>query len=77
MPFYRYQCETCGAEFKKLYMNGNTASVLCPECKSRATYRLLPRIGVVYKGKGYYTTDYERSSGVSGEKGSSSSGAED
>jgi predicted nucleic acid-binding Zn ribbon protein len=37
-----------------------TSSVLCPQCGGSKAKRLLPRIGVIYKGKGYYSTDYRK-----------------
>lgn len=40
-------------------------------CGSAEVSRLLPRFGVVYKGSGFYTTEYRRkpeSSGEGGEK---------
>ncbi len=60
MPFYRYECEDCGFEFKILHVNGNKEVVACPQCGSKRVKRLLPRIGVIYKGNGYYTTDYRK-----------------
>jgi len=60
MPFYRYQCEVCGDVFKVLVQNGDSTPIKCPECKSEKTKRLLPRIGVIYKGNGYYSTDYAK-----------------
>jgi len=76
MPFYRYECDDCGAVFKKLQMNGDSPHISCPECGSQTTYRLVPRVGVVYKGSGFHATDYRRkrkSSSTSEEKTSSSS----
>lgn len=58
MPFYRYECTECGEEFKVLRRNGDREPAVCPACRSKRTERLLPRIGVVYKGSGYYSTDY-------------------
>ena len=58
MPFYRYHCEQCGTTFRLLQQNGNGASISCPQCGTGKVRRLLPRIGVVYKGRGYYSTDY-------------------
>jgi putative FmdB family regulatory protein len=58
MPIYCYQCEECNAHFKLLLKNGGSPSTVCPQCNSDKVKRLLPRIGVIYKGKGYYTTDY-------------------
>jgi putative FmdB family regulatory protein len=60
MPFYRYQCEVCGDVFKMLVQNGDSTPIKCPECESEKTKRLLPRIGVIYKGNGYYSTDYAK-----------------
>ncbi|MCK4600404.1 FmdB family transcriptional regulator, partial [Candidatus Bipolaricaulota bacterium] len=62
MPFYRYRCKQCGSVFKLLQENGNGSPAVCPNCGSQATRRLLPRIGVIYKGSGYYTTDYRSKS---------------
>jgi len=76
MPFYRYECDDCGAIFKKLHMNGHSPRISCPECGSQETRRLVPRVGVVYKGSGFHTTDYRkkpRTSSTSEEKPSSSS----
>ncbi|MEA3356324.1 MAG: FmdB family zinc ribbon protein [Candidatus Bipolaricaulota bacterium] len=58
MPLYRYQCMECNAIFKEFKQNGNGAATVCPECGSTNTKRLLPRVGIIYKGNGYYNTDY-------------------
>lgn len=58
MPIYRYECGECGCVFKVLQHNGNGSLTVCPQCGGRKAKRLLPRIGVIYKGSGYYTTDY-------------------
>ena len=60
MPFYRYECDDCGTVFKKLLMNGESPCISCPECGSQTTHRLVPRVGVVYKGSGFHSTDYRR-----------------
>jgi len=60
MPFYRYKCVECGESFKVLHQNGDRPPAVCPVCGSKRTRRLLPRIGVIYKGSGYYSTDYRR-----------------
>jgi putative FmdB family regulatory protein len=60
MPFYRYKCVHCETVYKVLQQKGNGSSVVCPECGSREAGRLLPRIGVIYRGNGYYSTDYAR-----------------
>jgi putative FmdB family regulatory protein len=60
MPSYRYECATCSSEFRVLRQDGDGSVASCPHCGSRETKRLLPRIGVIYKGKGYYSTDYRK-----------------
>ncbi len=60
MPFYRYECENCGFEFKIFQTDGDSESVVCPNCGSKEVRRLLPRVGVIYKGNGFYTTDYRK-----------------
>ncbi len=59
MPIYRFLCDRCGTEFRELVMNGNPR-VRCPGCGADEVNRLLTRFGVIYKGSGFYTTDYRR-----------------
>ena len=58
MPFYRYECRTCGKTFRVLHQNGTSPQIGCPSCCGKEADRLLPRIGVIYRGSGYYSTDY-------------------
>lgn len=60
MPFYRYKCDICGYTFKVLQsVNGNSV-IACENCGAESMRRVLSRIGVVYKGSGFYSTDYNR-----------------
>ncbi|MBC7097752.1 zinc ribbon domain-containing protein [Candidatus Bipolaricaulota bacterium] len=71
MPIYRFKCSRCGAEFRELLKRSDGGLVRCVACGSAEVSRLLPRFGVVYKGSGFYTTEYRRkpeSSGEGGEK---------
>jgi putative FmdB family regulatory protein len=58
MPFYRYECRSCAQTFRVFHQNGTSPPICCPDCGGKEANRLLPRIGVVYKGSGYYSTDY-------------------
>jgi len=69
MPIYRFRCKRCGAEFRELVPRGDGVLVKCVACGSGEVARLLPRFGVVYKGSGFYTTEYRRKSETSGEGG--------
>ena len=57
MPFYRYECESCGHEFRVLHLEGINDDVTCPSCESTDIRRLLSRVSVQFKGSGYYKTD--------------------
>ena len=61
MPIYEYECKTCGHRFEEL-QNIHDASVkTCPEC-GRSVHRLPSTgVGVIFKGSGFYATDYGRS----------------
>jgi len=66
MPFYRYECGECGEQFRVLQRNGEEGAVECPRCGGRRVAKRLPRIGVIYRGSGYYSTDYRRKVGAKG-----------
>ena len=71
MPFYRYECESCGHEFRVLQPAGSDEPVSCPKCKAETTRRMLPRVSVQFKGSGYYKTDRAKSRSKIGTKDSS------
>ncbi len=77
MPIYRYECKRCGAEFRVLVSRGDGALIRCTACGSHEVTRLLPRFGVVYKGSGFYTTEYRRKPSGSSEGGGSKSDGKD
>lgn len=59
MPRYDYQCTSCGHEFELTQTFKEAGSGTCPECsgEGRRVYHAVP---VIYKGSGFYTTDYGR-----------------
>ena len=69
MPIYGYVCRQCGHEFEVLQGINDVRLKSCPECMGPLQKLLYP-VGVIYKGSGFYTTDY-KSTG----KGASSDGA--
>ena len=69
MPTYDYLCENCGHEFE--HFQSITAKLLrkCPECGKMTLKRLIGSgAGVIFKGSGFYQTDYRTDSYTSGEK---------
>lgn len=59
MPTYEYRCGACEARFERFQkMNDDPVSV-CPECGEEEVERLISRGGgLVFKGSGFYATDY-------------------
>jgi len=63
MPTYDYRCDACGHEFEQF--QSMTASPLrkCPECGRMKLKRLIGTgAGVIFKGSGFYETDYRSES---------------
>ncbi len=63
MPTYEYACDSCGHEFEEF--QSITAKPLrkCPECKKSALRRLIGTgAGILFKGSGFYQTDYRSDS---------------
>jgi putative FmdB family regulatory protein len=60
MPTYDYQCEKCGVfEYKQSIKD--EAFEKCPNCGGRGIKRLVSRgSGIIFKGSGFYETDYKR-----------------
>ena len=86
MPTYEYRCPD-GHDFEHFYRKiSDAASELpCPECGKMATRRLTGGAGLVFKGSGFYLTDYgknahrkdEPSKASKSEGGEGSSGGAD
>lgn len=70
MPIYGYRCGNCGHQFEVLQRISDEPMKVCPKCQGKLTKMLYPA-GVIFKGSGYYTTDYKGSS----HSGSSSNGS--
>jgi putative FmdB family regulatory protein len=63
MPTYEYLCDNCGHEFERF--QAITAKVLrkCPKCGKKELKRLIGTgAGVIFKGTGFYQTDYRSES---------------
>ena len=59
MPRYDYRCTGCGNEFELRQSFSEAGTGTCPLC-SGAGQRLFHAVPVIYKGSGFYTTDYGR-----------------
>ena len=72
MPTYAYQCDSCGNEFDLRQSFSASTEQPCPVCSGLSRRRIsLP--AVIYKGSGFYTTDYARKGSDSSSSSASSS----
>lgn len=61
MPIYGYRCDECGHELETFQNMSDAPLTTCSECGGRLRKQLYP-VGVVFKGSGFYTTDYRNGS---------------
>jgi len=65
MPTYGYKCPKCGHEYEKLQKMSDNNRAKCPNCGTRGIRVISGGAGVVFKGSGFYETDYKRASASS------------
>ncbi len=77
MPTYEYQCKKCGHCFSEFQRIVDPPIKDCPKCKKKDCVEQIISggSGLIFKGSGFYITDYKRksSSGSSSDSGSSKS----
>jgi putative FmdB family regulatory protein len=71
VPIYGYRCSSCGHQFEIQQRMSDEPLHVCPKCQGKLTKMLYPT-GVIFKGSGYYTTDYRAPEKASSENGTSS-----
>ena len=59
MPTYEYECGACSHRFEKYQSMTEKAIKKCPQCgKAKAMRMISGGAGVLFKGSGFYQTDY-------------------
>ena len=77
MPTYEYKCFSCDHAFERFQSITAAPIKKCPECGKAKVKRLLGTgAGLIFKGSGFYITDYRSESYKSGEKGETPSSGE-
>ena len=62
MPTYEYKCKHCGHEFEEYQSMSADALIDCPKCKTPNLVRAIGGGGgMIFKGSGFYQTDYKKS----------------
>ena len=76
MPTYDYACEKCGHAFERFQSITAGALRKCPQCDQTALKRLIGTgAGIIFKGSGFYQTDYRSDSYKNAQKNEKSSSA--
>ena len=61
MPTYSYACTECDNRFDEVQAFSDDALTVCPKCNGRLR-KLFGKVGVVFKGSGFYRNDSRDSS---------------
>ncbi len=69
MPTYSYACTECSNRFDVVQAFTDDALTICDQCNGRLR-KIFGKVGVVFKGSGFYRTD-SREAGKSSSNGSS------
>ncbi len=76
MPTYEYECPDCGVRFEEFQSITAEPVKDCPSCGEHNVKRLISAgAGLIFKGSGFYETDYKRKNGSGDGNGSSGSGS--
>lgn len=69
MPTYSYLCERCGSKFEMFQAITAKSLRTCPVCGKKELKRLIGTgAGIIFKGSGFYQTDYRSESYKKAEK---------
>ncbi len=58
MPTYEYECEKCGHRFEVFQSMKEPPRKRCPKCRSKVRRLMSGGAGMIFKGGGFYATDY-------------------
>jgi len=61
MPTYEYICHTCGYTFDQFQSINAEPLKICPQCNGQISRKIGGGAGLLFKGNGFYITDYKKS----------------
>lgn len=62
MPTYEYECTNCGHSFEAFQNITEKPLVKCPKCGKKIKRLIGTGSGIIFKGSGFYATDYRKKS---------------
>jgi putative FmdB family regulatory protein len=77
MPTYEYECQNCGHEFEVFQSIKDAPKKTCPKCRGRVKRLLGTGAGIIFKGSGFYSTDYRKAGYSEAAKKDSSTGSKE
>jgi len=73
MPIYEYECESCKKIFEFFLVTREKEPEKCPDCGGNIKRIISKGVGFIFKGPGFYATDYKnKGNSENGEKSKSS-----
>lgn len=61
MPTYEYECQRCGHTFELFQSMKDKPRQRCPKCRGKVKRLFGTGAGIIFKGSGFYETDYRSS----------------
>lgn len=58
MPTYEYECQRCGHVFERYQSMKEEPLKRCPQCRGKVKRLIGAGAGIIFKGSGFYETDY-------------------
>ena len=68
MPTYDYECKQCGYTFEVFHAIAESYNKKCPKCSGRVQKLISGGSGLIFKGNGFYATDYKKKPGTAVKK---------
>lgn len=68
MPTYEYECLHCGHNFEIFQSMNDKRLDKCPKCNKKVKRVIGAGAGIIFKGPGFYATDYRKQTKDSSEK---------
>jgi putative FmdB family regulatory protein len=73
MPTYEYQCKACGHTLEEFHSITEPPLTRCPRCDTDNLVRVMGTGGgLIFRGTGFYLTDYKKSGGSPSSSGGKS-----
>jgi len=60
MPTYEYECTKCGHRFEASQQMSERPLSKCPQCGKKIKRLISSGVGFIFKGSGFYATDYAK-----------------